>query len=226
MKKIFLAITISLTLCLSAFADWADFGKYAKSNAEIIASGNFPDVVFMGDSITDAWPHRKAFFEGNKYVGRGISGQVTSQMLSRFRPDVIELKPKAVVILAGTNDIARNQGPISNQHIFGNIQSMCELAKANGIKPIICSVLPVYEYKWRKEIEAVSNIKELNDLLKNYAKKNKITYVDYFDAMKDERLGLPEKYSGDGVHPNGEGYQVMETLVKQAIENTIKIKSK
>ncbi|MFV0605781.1 MAG: SGNH/GDSL hydrolase family protein [Niabella sp.] len=214
-------ICFLLMFCLAAGAsfaqqknDWANFAKYAKAN-DTAAQGA---VVFMGNSITQGWvTAHPAFFAENNYIGRGISGQVTSQMLVRFRPDVISLKPKAVVILAGTNDIAQNNGYISNENILNNIISMCELAKVNNIRPILCSVLPAYQFGWRKELTPDNDIIKLNEMIKAYATENKIVYVDYHSALKDERNGLPEKYAKDGVHPTIEGYAVMEKLIQEAI---------
>lgn len=221
MKKIFL----SLLVAAAAFnlqaqnrpKDWANFGKYAEAN-ETVARG--AKAVFMGNSITEGWVRTDpSFFTDNNYIGRGISGQVTSQMLVRFRPDVIELQPECVVILAGTNDIAENNGFIAVENIFGNIVSICELAKANGIKAIICSVLPVSVYPWRRDIEdPAGKIIKLNEMLKSYSEKNGIEYVDYHTPMRDEKNGLPKEYANDGVHPTPEGYKIMESLVKPAID--------
>jgi len=198
--------------------DWGNLGRYAKENQDVAAKAMNKPVVFYGNSITENWKrYDNAFFEKNQFIGRGISGQTTPQMLVRFRQDVINLKPAAVVILAGTNDIAENTGPISVENIAGNIISMCELASANGIKPIICAVLPVFQYSWSKAIEPVGKIRTLNGLLKDYAVKNKISYVDYYTPFVDEKGGLPQKYSSDGVHPNLEGYKIMEQLVGQAL---------
>lgn len=224
MKKSFL---VSLMLCASLLAsaqqDWADFKKYNQANKEVT---NVPDAVFMGNSITDHWmPKHPEFFKSNNFVDRGISGQVTSQMLVRFRRDVLDLKPKAVVILAGTNDIAQNNGYISLENILGNIVSMSELAKAHRIKVVLCSVLPVYEYPWRKDVkEPAKLITELNAMIKAYCQKNKFTYVDYHTAMADERGGLPAKYSGDGVHPNDAGYLAMEEVVMKQLKKVLKKK--
>ncbi len=196
--------------------DWAQFGRYAEANKKVEIPSK---VVFMGNSITDGWwPADSMFFKSNGFIDRGISGQTTVEMLTRFRADVINLKPKAVVILAGTNDIAQNIGYISLENIFGNIVSMAELAKANNIDAVICSVLPVYDYGWHKGLEPAQKIITLNKMLKEYADKNKLTYVDYHSAMVDERGGLPEKYSKDGVHPNLDGYKVMEKLVLKALK--------
>jgi lysophospholipase L1-like esterase len=155
-------------------------------------------------------------------VGRGIGGQVTSQMLVRFRADVINLKPKAVVILAGTNDIAQNNGFIKVEHIFENIVSMTELAKANKMKVVICSVLPATVYSWRKEIDPIQPISELNSKLKEYAIKNKIAYADYFSVMVDERQGLKKEYQNDEVHPNKAGYVVMEEVIQKVLKKVIR----
>jgi lysophospholipase L1-like esterase len=176
----------------------------------------------MGNSITEVWwPDDSTLFINNQYVDRGISGQTTSEMLVRFRADVINLKPKAVVILAGTNDIAQNNGYISLENAFGNIVSMVELAKAYNIKPILCSVMPAYEFGWRKGLEPAGKIIKLNAMIKAYADKNKIIYVDYHSALADERGGLPEKYSNDGVHPTLEAYKIMETIVQKAIKKVL-----
>lgn len=192
--------------------DWAQFGRYAKDNSEVKSS---PKAVFMGDSITDGWDNSDAsFFSENNFLCRGISGQTTSEMLVRFRQDVISHHPKYVVILAGTNDLARNNGYIAPEHIMDNIKSMCELAKANRIKPILCSLTPVTTYRWRPEIEdPTSKVIELNEMIRAYAEKEHIRYVDYHSALKDENGGFLEKYSGDSVHPNGECYKIMEEII-------------
>lgn len=200
--------------------DWAQYKKYEEANSSV----DDAEVVFMGNSITYNWYrfHRE-FFENNKgYLCRGISGQVTSQMLARFRSDVINLKPKTVVILAGTNDIAMNQGYVSIEHIYENIVSMAELAKFNGIKVILCSVLPAERYGWSWEIDselAIKSIKELNEKLRAYAKKNRIPYADYYSAMADENMALKKEYQQDAVHPNKEGYLVMEEIIQKILKN-------
>lgn len=184
MKKIYFYLFLFF-LSLQTFAqdkDWAGFGRYAESNKEIQKGAK---AVFMGNSITEGWvAKRPEFFVSNQFTGRGISGQTTSQMLVRFRNDVINLAPRNVIILAGTNDIAQNNGYISNENILSNIASMCELAKLHKINVVLCSVLPAVIYPWRKEIDAVTNIRELNMLLKAYARDNKITYVDFYEKMK------------------------------------------
>ncbi|MDR0412480.1 MAG: SGNH/GDSL hydrolase family protein [Dysgonamonadaceae bacterium] len=200
--------------------DWANFARYAQANTELKAAGKKPKAVFMGNSITEGWANgRKDFFANNDFVGRGISGQVTSQMLVRFQADVVDLQPKYVVILAGTNDIAHNQGVISLEHIFQNIKSMCQLAKANNIKPVVCSILPACAYKWRPQVENVADsIKTLNAMLKEYATKNKIAFVDFHPALADENGCLPEKYSHDGVHCNRDAYVIMEKTVSEFLK--------
>ena len=217
MKRILaIFITIAAT-CLSINAqekkdkDWAKFYRYEQANDTIKTK---PRAVFMGDSITDGWAKKDPdFFNVNNLVGRGISGQTTSQMLVRFRRDVLDLSPKYVVILAGTNDIARNNGLISLENILGNIQSMCELAKAHKIKPVLCSVLPADRYRWRKDLKPAGDIVKLNELIKAYAKSARIPYVDYHSVLKNENNGLPEKYAADGVHPNIDCYKIMEKIV-------------
>lgn len=197
--------------------DWANFSKYEEANRSATKGA----VVFMGNSITEGWNNTHPdFFVVNGYICRGIGGQTTMQMLVRFRRDVIDLQPKAVVIMAGTNDIARNNGYISLENILGNIISMAELAKANDVGVILCSILPAYEFSWRKELNPADDIIKLNDMIRQYASEQDIPYVDYHSALKDERNGLPEKYAHDGVHPNAEAYHIMEGIVKPVIEQS------
>ena len=213
MRKWFMLATSSL---FSQQNDWAQFGRYAEANKSVETPTR---VVFMGNSITDGWWNTDSlFFKNNRYIGRGIGGQTTAQMLVRFRADVIDLQPKAVVILAGTNDIAQNNGYIAPENILGNIISMAELAKANNIDVVLCSILPAYEYGWRKGLEPADKIIALNKMIKEYADRHNLTYVDYHSALKDARNGLPEKYSKDGVHPTMEGYKIMERLISEALE--------
>ena len=196
--------------------DWAQFGRYAEANKSVETPTR---VVFMGNSITDGWWNTDSlFFKNNRYIGRGIGGQTTAQMLVRFRADVIDLQPKAVVILAGTNDIAQNNGYIAPENILGNIISMAELAKANNIDVVLWSILPAYEYGWRKGLEPADKIIALNKMIKEYADRHNLTYVDYHSALKDARNGLPEKYSKDGVHPTMDGYKIMERLISEALK--------
>lgn len=194
---------------------WANYERYAEANKSV----SNPIAVFMGNSITDNWARmHEAFFTENNFVGRGISGQVTAQMLARFRADVLNLHPKVVVIMAGTNDVARNQGYMAVEHVAGNIISMVELAIAHGIKPIILSILPANKYGWRPEItDSTQQILQINAMLESYAKLNGISYIDLFTLMKDENQGLPKKFSNDGVHPNLDGYAVIEPIVKAEI---------
>lgn len=220
MKKILLLPVLFMALSLSAQQkDWAQFYRYEGKNDSLTTR---PDVVFMGNSITDCWVDTvPAFFAENNFVGRGISGQVSSQMLVRFQEDVINLHPKVVVICCGTNDIAQNNGPISLEHILHNIKSMCQLARANKIKPVVCSTLPAKGFKWRPEMKPANDILQLNEMIKAYAKENKIPYVDYHSALKDEENGLPKKYSKDGVHPNAQGYAVMESVILPILKKVL-----
>jgi lysophospholipase L1-like esterase len=199
--------------------DWPNLNKYQNENTNLkpVTPGQ-KRIVFMGDSITEFWSTIDSeYFAGKPYVNRGISGQTTPQMLIRFRADVIALKPAAVVILAGINDIAGNTGPATLDMIANNIFSMAELAKANQIKVILCSVLPAYDFSWKPNQNPAEKVVALNKMIKNYADANGILYLDYFSAMADERKGLPTSYSNDEVHPNKTGYQVMAPLAEKAI---------
>jgi lysophospholipase L1-like esterase len=219
----FLLLLVMIFSEYSYSQDWPNFDRYRNENEKIgsPAPGE-KRIVFMGNSITDGWSNvHPDFFSGKPYVNRGISGQTTPQMLVRFRADVINLKPAVVVILGGTNDIAGNTGPSTLGMIEDNIISMIELAKANGIKVILCSVLPVYDYPWKPGLEPANKIIALNKLLKNDADKYGLIYVDYFSAVVDERKGMKAEYSGDGVHPNLEGYKVMEPLVEDGIRKAL-----
>lgn len=206
--------------------DWACLKCFQEENAKVAApEPGEKRVVFMGNSITIGWGSlNPEFFKGKPYINRGISGQTTPQMLIRFRPDVIDLHPKVVVILAGTNDIAGNTGYTPIATIFGNIVSMAELAKANGIKVVLSSVLPAYDYPWRKGLDPVSKIADLNQRIKAYAAKNDCVYLDYYTAMADEQKGLQKALTYDGVHPNKEGYLVMGPLAEKAIATALKKK--
>ena len=207
--------------------DWAFLKRYSDENKNLpaVAPGE-KRVVFMGNSITEFWKTIDGeFFTKNKsYIDRGISAQTTPQMLVRFRDDVINLNPSAVVILAGTNDIAGNMGPTTLESIFGNIVSMAELAKANKIKVILCSVLPVYNYSWSPGLEPAEKIVKLNAMLQSYSKKNRMVYVDFHSVLADERKGMKAEYSPDGVHPNLKGYKIMDDLVEKAIAGVLKTK--
>ncbi len=204
--------------------DWANLGRYAADNAKVPLPDESPErVVFMGDSITDSWGRRYGkFFEGKPYLNRGISGQTTPQMLVRFRPDVLAHKPKAVVILAGTNDIAGNTGPMTLEQIQGNLQSMAELAKANGIRVVLASVLPVCDYiRPQTERRPMEKIRALNAWLRDYASRTGAVYLDYYSAMLDEAGSLKQELTYDGLHPNEAGYAVMEPLAAKAIEQAL-----
>lgn len=204
--------------------DWPNLNRFAADNAKVQPSAaKEKRVVFMGNSITEGWLRADpAFFEGKPYINRGISGQTTPQMLLRFRPDVIDLNPAVVVILAGTNDIAGNTGPATLEQIMGNIASMAELAKTHKIKVVLSSVLPAYDYPWKPGMQPVEKIAKLNSMIKEYAAKNGCAYLDYYSAMADARKGLPKELSGDGVHPNLPGYKIMEPLAEKAIAEALK----
>jgi len=203
--------------------DWANLERFRVENEKIgLPAPGENRIVFMGNSITEGWSNLSPdFFKGKPYVNRGISGQTTPQMLIRFRPDAINLKPAVIVILAGTNDIAGNTGPATLESIAGNIASMAELAKANGIKVVLCSVLPAFDYPWKPGLNPAEKIPALNEMLKNYAKMKGIIYLDYFSAMADKRNGLKEELTYDGVHPNKAGYLVMAPLAEKAIAEAL-----
>lgn len=226
-KVLFLMFLLTVFFYGYSYAqDWPGFYRYRSDNEKVgLPAPGVHRVVFMGNSITDGWSNaRPDFFAGKPYVNRGISGQTTPQMLVRFRADVIKLKPAVVVILAGTNDIAGNTGPVTLEMIEDNIISMAQLAKANGIKVVLCSVLPVLDYPWKPGLEPADKIIALNALLKSDAEKLGLFYVDYFSAMVDSQKGLKAEYSGDGVHPNDAGYNVMEPLVEAAIAKALRQK--
>lgn len=201
--------------------DWANLSRYRDDDAKLgpPAPGEYR-VVFMGDSITDAWGRAVGkFFPGRPYVNRGISGQTTPQMLIRFRPDVIALKPEVVVILAGTNDLAGNTGPETLEEIEGNLASMSQLAQANGIRVILSSVLPVCDYlQPQTPRRPPAKIVALNAWLKDYCARNGYIYLDYYSAMLDENNMLRKELTLDGLHPNSAGYDVMAPLASRAIE--------
>jgi lysophospholipase L1-like esterase len=229
---------ITLLFCSAAFAqtgaapltqadrdhqtlpDWPALARYHDANLTLpsAASGE-KRVVFMGDSITDAWIRLSpAFFKENPYIDRGISGQTTPQMLIRFRPDVIALNPKVVVILAGTNDIAGNTGPMSLETIEDNYASMAELGKAHGIKVVFSSVMPVCDYhRPQTERRPPAKILALNEWLKNYCERNNLVYLDYYSAMIDDQKMLKKEITTDGLHPNAAGYAIIEPLAQKAI---------
>jgi acyl-CoA thioesterase-1 len=213
------------------YSDWAFLAKYRDADLSLpAAQPSETRVVFLGDSITEGWgmkatataPGRGEFFPGKPYINRGISGQTTPQMLIRFRQDVILLKPKVVVLLAGTNDIAENTGKESPEEIEGNIASMAELAHASGIRMVLCSVLPASDFSWHKGLEPAPKIKALNAWLQNYAAKNALVYVDYYTPMVNAEGGLKAELSPDGVHPNKAGYDIMALLAEAGIAEALK----
>ena len=218
--------------------DWNQLGRYYTENQKLKSSPPEPNrVVFMGDSITDFWKLSE-YFSGKPYVNRGISGQTTSQMLVRLFSDVIDLKPAAMVLLAGINDIAQNTGPQTAEMVEQNIQAMTELAQLHGIKVVLCSIMPVSDYPYLKqqkglidsktktikwtESHPAGDIIKLNVWIKDYAAKVNAIYVNYFDAFVDEKGLLKETLSDDGLHPNAEGYKIMNQIVEVAIRKTLK----
>ena len=211
--------------------DWPQLARYREQNRQLAPpAANEPRVVFMGDSITDAWPQPRFgdFFVGKPYVGRGISGQTTPQMLIRFRPDVLDLKPKVVVILAGTNDIAGNTGPMTDEEIEGNIASMAELAKLHGVRVVLSSILPVSAYHVapngvpQTTLRPMVRIRAINDWMKKYAADEKHVYLDYFPGMIDATGHLRTELSGDDLHPNAQGYAIMGPLAEAAIKQALR----
>lgn len=211
MKKLIALSTVAMFAFCANASDWANFSRYAQDNASV---KNAPKAVLIGDSITDGWAAgNPTFFSDNKFVGRGIGGQVSSQMLVRIRRDVFDLHPEYVVILAGINDIAKNNGDISLENVLGNIASMSELARMHNVKVILCSVLPAAEFTWNKSVMPAEEVKKLNAMIKDYAKKNGIEYLDYYTEMSDERGGLPKELAKDGVHPTPAGYAIMQKLL-------------
>ncbi|REG94763.1 SGNH/GDSL hydrolase family protein [Flavobacterium aquicola] len=219
----YLVITLFVMNCSNA-QDWANLKRYEKENAVLAAPmASEKRIVFMGNSITEGWLRtHPSFFAGKPYIDRGISGQTTPQMLLRFRQDVVNCKASVVVILAGLNDIAQNTGPMTLEETAGNIFSMAELAKANGIDVIICSVLPASDFPWRPGMEPGRKVVALNALLKKYAKEHTIPFVDYYTPMVNDSLGLKKELGDDGVHPNEAGYKIMEPIVEKAIADLLK----
>ena len=226
-KTIFLFVMIFGFLSVNA-QDWANLKRFQKENETLLMKTKDKNrVVFMGNSITEGWINtHPEFFTKNPYVCRGISGQTTPQMLIRFRQDVIDLNAKVVVILAGTNDIAGNTGYSTLEMIMDNIKSMAELAAANKIRVVLCSVLPAYDYPWRKGLEPNIKIPQLNKMIKAYAEDRKFTYLDYFSVMADERNAMKAEYTSDGVHCTSAGYDLMESLVVPAISKALIKKTK
>lgn len=218
-------IVLLFSVNYSNAQDWPNLNRYKDENSKVpvLSAKDHSRVIFMGNSITEGWINKRPeFFNSKKYINRGISGQTTPQMLLRFRQDVIALKPSVVVILAGINDIAQNTGPYTIEATSGNIFSMCELAKQNGIKAIICSVLPAFDFPWKPGLEPAQKVIQLNNVLKAYAEQHKLLYVDYFSAMVNEQMGLKKELGTDGVHPNEAGYTIMEPILEKAISKALK----
>lgn len=225
-------VASAITNLMRNARDWANLTRYRDANRAVPPAGaGEPRVVFMGDSITDAWPQPRFgdyFASHRNYIGRGISGQTTPQMLIRFRPDVIDLKPRAVVILAGTNDIAGNTGPMSNEEIQGNLASMAELAKAHGIKVILSSILPISAYHTsptgvpQTTQRPMDRIRAVNDWMKRYAAAEGHVYLDYVPAMSDASGLLRQELSADDLHPNAKGYAIMGPLADAAIKQALR----
>lgn len=224
LNKFLLLLTTMIAIGFSTEAqDWANLERFREDNAKLAAPRTCDDrVVFMGNSITQGWIDMiPEFFAGRHYINRGIGGQTTPQMLIRFRQDVIHLRPKVVVILAGINDIAGNTGPSSLEMIEDNLHSMTELAQVNGIEVVLCSVLPALDFPWRPGMDPAGKVVELNKRIEAYASKKGAVYCDYFTAMVDERNGLPAELSDDGVHPNEAGYAIMAPHVEKAIARAL-----
>ena len=224
MKRFIILIFLATMSFFGYSQDWFGFNRYQADNERIITSGDWPEVVFMGNSITDNWAYfHPDFFNSNNFCGRGISGQTSSQMLVRFTDDVIALHPKAVVIMAGTNDVAHNEYWVAPERVVDNIIAMCNIAQSNDIVPIISSIPPCSEFPWRKEINNPGQtIVDINKSLKAFADANGIVYVDYHSALTDEKLGLPKTLSNDGCHPLPDTYFTMEEMVLEAIRNALK----
>ena len=224
LRAAILGLFVATAANAQSATDWPNLQKYREANAQLSPPmKNENRVVFLGNSITEGWaPYFAAMFPGKPYIGRGIGGQTTPQMLLRFRQDVIALKPKVVVILAGTNDIAGNTGPSTLEMIEDNIASMAELAKANGIRVVLSSVLPVWDYPWKPGLEPAPKIIALNKWMKDYARQHGAVYLDYHSAMADTRGGMRSELASDGVHPNEAGYRIMAPLTEQAIQKALR----
>ena len=221
--KPFLLLTVIFMMNSLNAQDWPNFKEFQEANARLPqVKQNEKRVVFMGNSITIGWLQTHPdFFKNKPYVNRGISGQTTPQMLVRFRSDVVDLEAAAVVLLAGTNDIAGNTGPVTLEMILDNIKSMTEIAQANNIKVILCSVLPAFDYPWRPGLAPNVKIPKLNKMIKRYAEESGAYYLDYFTALEDGNNGMIKEYTTDGVHLTLEGYQVMEPLVEKALQKVL-----
>ena len=202
--------------------DWAFLNRYRDANRPLLATADPRRVVFMGDSITQGWAEQP-FIKGNAhFVGRGISGQTTPQMLVRFRSDVVALKPAVVHIMAGTNDVAQNTGPTTPEETEGYVAGMVEIAHANGIKVVLASIPPAIEFPWRPGLGPAPKIKALNAWLKDYAARKHLVYVDYWPAIATPEGGMKPGYAHDGVHPNAEAFAAMAPLAQAAIEKAMR----
>lgn len=224
MRALFLSLIFAAGLgAQTPNTDWPNLARYQKANAELgPPKAGERRVVFMGNSITEAWaPYFAQEFAGKPYVGRGISGQTTPQMLVRFRQDVVALEPAVVVILAGTNDIAGNTGPSTLEMIEDNIASMSEIARANGIRVVLASVLPVWDYPWKRGLEPAEKIVALNAWIKQYAQRAGAVYADFHSAMSDDKHGMKDGLARDGVHPTAAGYAIMAPIVEAAIDSVL-----
>ena len=218
------AMALQRTADSSFQHDYANFARYREENRTLAPPApSVQRVVFMGNSITEGWQRYFAqMFPGRPYVNRGIGGQTTPQMLVRFHADVVALKPAVVVILGGTNDIAGNTGPSTNAMIEQNLQAMTEIAQANGIRVVLSSILPVFDYPWRPGLQPAPRVVAINTWMKAYAARIGATYVDYHTAMRDERDGLRREFGDDGVHPNEAGYRVMARLLQPALATALR----
>jgi lysophospholipase L1-like esterase len=221
--KLYLSLLAIVIFTNMNAQDWANVARFKAEN-ELVKENKAPvKMVFMGNSITEGWKlFDPNFFNSTDYVNRGIGGQTTPQMLIRFKQDVLDLKPKGVVILAGTNDIAGNTGPMSIQEIYNQIESMAGLAALNKIEVFLCSVLPVYDYPWKPGLKPAPKIVALNEMLKKLAGEKNYLYIDYFSEMSDDKNGLKASLGADGVHPNEKGYEIMKRVLLNTIGPSFK----
>ncbi|MDC1394240.1 GDSL-type esterase/lipase family protein [Flavobacteriaceae bacterium] len=221
--KLYLSLLAIVIFTNMNAQDWANVARFKAENELVIKNKAPVKMVFMGNSITEGWKlFDPNFFNSTDYVNRGIGGQTTPQMLIRFKQDVLDLKPKGVVILAGTNDIAGNTGPMSIQEIYNQIESMAGLAALNKIEVFLCSVLPVYDYPWKPGLKPAPKIVALNEMLKTLAGEKNYLYIDYFSEMSDDKNGLKASLGADGVHPNEKGYEIMKRVLLNTIGQSFK----
>jgi lysophospholipase L1-like esterase len=221
--KLYLSLLAIVIFTNMNAQDWANVARFKAENERVIENKAPVKLVFMGNSITEGWKSFDPnFFNSTDYVNRGIGGQTTPQMLIRFKQDVLDLKPKGVVILAGTNDIAGNTGPMSIQEIYNQIESMAGLAALNKIEVFLCSVLPVYDYPWKPGLKPAPKIVALNEMLKTLAGEKNYLYIDYFSEMSDDKNGLKASLGADGVHPNEKGYEIMKRVLLNTIGPSFK----